>query len=89
MITMSVMHEQMHQRAKQQRQKDERAKQMGAVLHPEVNAADYQEPNENEAGWRPPKAFLGGPVPAGLIVKRCWHFYASSALVQILNGKAL
>jgi len=35
-----MMHEQMHQRAKQQRQKDECDKQMSAMLHPEINATD-------------------------------------------------
>jgi len=50
MIAVAVMHEQMHQWAKQQRQKDERTKQMGSMLHPEIDAADCQETNQNKPG---------------------------------------
>jgi hypothetical protein len=47
MVAVSVMHEQMHQRAKQQRQKDEGAKQMGSMLRPDVDSADCQEADQH------------------------------------------
>jgi hypothetical protein len=43
MLAVSVMHEQMHQRTKQQGQKHECAKQMSAMLHPQVGTADGQK----------------------------------------------
>ncbi len=51
MVTVAMMHEQMHQRAKKQRQKDDCAKQMSAVLHPEIDARDCHEAHQNESGW--------------------------------------
>jgi hypothetical protein len=50
MVTVAVVHEQMHQRAKQQRQKDECAKQVSSMLHPEVHPADRQESDHDQSG---------------------------------------
>jgi hypothetical protein len=54
----------MHQWAKQQRQKDECAEQMGSMLHPEVDATDRQESNQHQAGWRREELFPWSSIAA-------------------------
>jgi hypothetical protein len=48
----AVVHEQVHEWASQQRQPQKRAKQMGAVFHPKVDARDRQEANQDHTGRR-------------------------------------
>jgi hypothetical protein len=48
MVTVAVMHEQVHERAKQQGQPDKHSEQMGTMFHPQINSADCQEANQDQ-----------------------------------------
>jgi hypothetical protein len=46
------MHEQMHQRAEQERKEDQGAKHVSVVLGEQEHAGDHEEADEDEAGAR-------------------------------------
>lgn len=48
MAAVSVMHEEMHQRASQQRKPHERTEQISAMFHPRISTADRQKADQHQ-----------------------------------------
>jgi hypothetical protein len=79
------MHEEVHERAGQQRQKNQRAQDVGTVLGEQKRTADDEKPDEDKPGARRDEARARLRPLAGMVVVVNGHEVSSSTMRRPRN----